>query len=425
MVLPLLILVGVAIYLMSADERARVLRSATLVLRALKAAATRPDPANERFHAALRARTSHPLITWALIAANTVVFVGLLFGAGRRGDAETLIAWGGNVGLRTTNGEWWRLLTAMFVHPRVFVFVINMTALAQIGAILERLAGRVTFVAAYLAAGVFASLSAVSAYPVDVSVGASGAICGLFGMLAGTLLWLYRQPSDVRIPAIALRRLSPVTVAFFACSVLNGNVRFRSELAGLAVGFVGGVLLTRRIHERKPSPRRIAVALASAISLILIFAIPLRGIADVRPEIARLVALEHRTASAYEGAVERFKKGRMTAEALAQMIARSIVPELQAADARLETVHHVPPIHQPLVADAREYLRLRTRSWQLRAEGLHNIESIPLRDSTHGDPAASTRGRVRAAAQYRANTATLAKAEEAERASLSALQRIH
>jgi len=424
MFLPLLLLGGVGIYLMSSDERARVVRAAALLLRQLKATATRRDAVNDRFHAALRARTSQPLITWALVAANTAVFVCVLFGAGRLADAATLVAWGGNVGLRTTNGEWWRLLTSMFVHARIFVFVINMAALAQIGAILERLAGRATFAAAYLAAGIFASLNAVSAHPIDVSAGASGAICGLFCLLAGTLLWLCRLPSAVRIPSIALRRLSPVTGVFFLCTALDGDVRFGGELAGLAVGFVGGLLLTRCVHERKPPPRRIAVALAAAITLVMLFAIPLRGIADVRPEIGRLVALEQQTAGAYQGAVERFKKGRMTAEGLAQMIVRSIVPELQAADAHLKTIHRVPPIHQPLVADAREYLRLRTHSWQLRAEGLHNIENSPRRESAHGDPAASARGRVRAAAQYRANTATLAKAEEAERASLSALQRI-
>jgi hypothetical protein len=197
----------------------------------------------------------------------------------------------------------------------------------------------------------------------------------------------------------------------------------RAEASGFLVGLIAGLVLTPRVDRAHPPARRIAACAALTVPLAIVFAIPVRGIADVRPEVGRLVALEQRTAAAYDTAVERFRKGRMSGEAVAEMIADAIVPALQAADAHLESVRYVPAIHAPLVADARDYLRLRAESWQLRAVGIRAIGRVPDAAGSYADPMASARGRARATASYRATTLTLAKAEAAERASLAALER--
>jgi hypothetical protein len=153
-------------------------------------------------------------------------------------------------------------------------------------------------------------------------------------------------------------------------------------------------------------------------------ALPLRGVADVRPEIARVVAVEDRTASAYQAAVDRFKSGRNTAEALAQLIDRTIMPELQAEGVRLKALDKVPPEHQPLVADAKEYVRLRSESWRLRSEGLRKTSVPARREAGKKDRPSNESPRARAEAQHRASMMTMGKAEGTERASLEALQRI-
>ncbi len=73
----------------------------------------------------------------------------------------------------------------MFVHTGLFQLLVNCAALVQLGLILERLVGHITFAAVYLAAGVLASLVSLSDYPMAISAGASGAIFGLYGLLAG------------------------------------------------------------------------------------------------------------------------------------------------------------------------------------------------------------------------------------------------
>jgi hypothetical protein len=100
----------------------------------------------------------------------------------------------------------------------------------------------------------------------------------------------------------------------------------------------------------------------------------------------------------------------MTAEALALLIDRTIVPDLQVTAARLKALVGVPKEHQPLVASAEEYARLRSESWHLRSEWLRKAGKVPSRGAE--------------AAQHRANNRTIAQAADKERAALEALERI-
>ena len=136
----------------------------------------------------------------------------------------------------------------------------------------------------------------------------------------------------------------------------------------------------------------------------------LRGIDDVRPELGRVVAVEERIARTYDEAVKRFTKGRMRAEELAMMIDKVIVPELHAADARLKAFDKVPSEHQPLVASAEEYLRLRHESWRIRAAALRNMGQLVARKKHSTDP--------------QAITSALKQAERTERDSLESLKKI-
>jgi hypothetical protein len=117
--------------------------------------------------------------------------------------------------------------------------------------------------------------------------------------------------------------------------------------------------------------------------------------ADVRPEITRVLDIETRTSGAYQSAMAQFKLGTVSAEGLAQVIEKRITPELQAMQSRLKTLGRIPPEHQPLLEGAEEYLRLRDESWRLRAAALHKSSMPALR-----------------------------KADSAERASLEALERL-
>jgi membrane associated rhomboid family serine protease len=417
-----------AFYRMTPEERARLLQAVLPAIRQLKDAAvrgrTRGRAECEPFRDALRARTPWVPVTPTLVAVNVSIFVFMLFGAGALGDPATLVGWGANFGPRTTNGEWWRLVTSMFVHSGILHLLVNVASLVSIGLILERLIGSLTFLAVYVAAGVFASLVSLSISPLGVSAGASGAIFGLYGLLLASSIWSLLRRSDVTIPLAAVKRLAPAAVVFILYNMAGGGVGSAAELTGLVAGIVCGLVLARGVSGGKPPARRVAATMAATVAIAVASAVVLRGVTDVRPEIERVVAVEDHTASVYHAAVERFRNGRITAAALAGMIDETIVPELHAADSRLKAVHGVPHEQQPLVADAEDYFRLRFESWRLRADGLRKTDKLTPRADARSEPVSSASSRLRAEAQHRTNLLTLGKAEGVERESLQALNKI-
>ena len=433
--LVILVLGGYALHTLKPDERTRLKERLVATVSRARSEAARRHAEPEPFRDALRERTPWPLVMPALVAVNVLVF--LMMGWGST-EQETLVGWGASFGPRTTNGEWWRLVASMFVHSGMFQLLVNCAALVQLGLILERLVGHITFGAVYVAAGVLASLVSLSDYPLAVSVGASGAIFGLYGLLLASTAWTAinrpsvpaaegkpspgstfgfsdiarteraevaetgeadRSPGEVNqgvtITLTAARRLAPIAAIFFLYNLASGALGSGAEVAGFAAGFICGVVLTRGVSASTPPVPRVAITMAVTLVVAVVSAVPLRGMADVRPEISRVLAVEESTASVYRGAVAQFKLGAVSADALAQVIERKITPELHAVQARLKTLGRVPPEHQPLVANAEEYLKLRDESWRLRAAALHKSSMPALR-----------------------------KAETAERASLEALERI-
>ena len=95
-------------------------------------------------------------VTLGLIAVNAALLVATLAikADGRILIANAQIAWGSNFGPYTTDGDWWRLLTALFVHFGFLHLLFNMAALGAFGPLVERLYGSTNYLLIYLLAGV-------------------------------------------------------------------------------------------------------------------------------------------------------------------------------------------------------------------------------------------------------------------------------
>lgn len=376
-IITLLVLAGAGIYFMHAEERERLLRASVALLRRV---------AQEGMRTWAEHRTSAdsaqpwPVVTLVLAGGTFAAYVWTALAPGSLSDPDTLLAWGANFGPRTVNGEWWRLATASVLHGSLLALLINVAALAQVGVVLERTIGRPALAAVYLSAGVFAGLAAVSADPVAVTAGASGAICGLYGLLLTSWMWglIYRSP-DVRLPLIA--RLAPTAAVFVLYHSFAGELPLAARTAGLVTGFFGGLILAQGVHVRKPSLARIAMSVSVIALAALPSAVPLRGLTDVRPLLGHIISVETASAAAYETQVAKFRDGRTTAEALCSLIEREILPELQAADASLRALHGVPQAHEPLTAVAQRFLTKRAESWRLRILGLKKGSMPVLRDA--------------------------------------------
>jgi rhomboid protease GluP len=317
------------------------------------------------------------------VLLNVLMFVRMVAADGSIADPETLIAFGANHGPRTTNGEWWRLVSAMFVHAGIFHLIVNIVGLAQCGLMIERMVGHLAFAAVYIAAGTFASLVLVSAHPLIVMVGASEAIFGVYGLLFALLVPTLLHRSTIRIPLMALKRAMPAALLFllYNYDVVTGGPEGQAKLTAFTVGFFSGIALSVWGNDGKPAVRRLASVVAATAVLAVVCGVPLRGVFDARPELARVLAFEDRTAAAYQKEVDRFKSGRVPADKLTQLIEKTIVPELQATQKRVKALAKAPAEQQPMIASAEEYLRLRDQSWRLRAEGLRKANLVVLREA--------------------------------------------
>ena len=380
----LLIVTGIAIYLTTREERRRALKFG---LQRIEAGVDRVGWLRAKrgpFEDALRLRTPRLWCTPAIIAASAIVFVGVVMAPGSMDDPQTLVAWGANFGPLTLNGEWRRLVTAVFLHGGALALAINLLAIAQLGPILERQMGHSTFGAIFVVAGVFGSLMNLSGAPETVTTSGSAAVSGLYGLLIASAVRGVLQRSVFSLPLRTAVRLIPIAAVFAISNFVFGDVQLPQK-AGLFTGFVSGLVLAKSVRDRKPAGQRLATMAASAVAIAAIAALPLRGVTDIRPELDLLVALEQRTAAAYDAAVQRFRTGRNNTQSMAQLIDGTILPELEAARSRVSALRRVPPAHQPLVAAANDYLRLRFESWRLRAEALGKVNMRLLKEADRAE----------------------------------------
>lgn len=204
-------------------------------------------------------------VSRVLVAANLLVFAGLAVRIGAIGHLPgvALIPYGSNFGPLTLGGQPWRLLSSLFIHGGVLHLGLNLLALWQVGAVVEPLFGRWRFLLLYLGAGVLAGIASLWWQPQVNSVGASGAIFGIFSALLVDL----RLHRDL-LPGRLFRRMRTGLLSFLAFSLFAGVVLPGIDNAAHLGGLIGGVLLGYVLAPRSPgSPwpdvtRRALVALA-------------------------------------------------------------------------------------------------------------------------------------------------------------------
>ncbi len=210
---------------------------------------------NRRLAAAGRHSWVTPVITLANIAVflAMVVFENQVPGStplqivGSPFEMLQLTNWGANFGPFTVDGQWWRLLTATFVHMNLAHIGFNMWAFWSVGRLTERLYGSWTFLPLYLVLCVLASLSSTLWTPGGSSVGASGAIFGVFGAL---LAYLIHRKTKVPSSVIIAQWLPTLLFASYVITngILSPGVDNAAHVGGLISGFALGWILARPIN---------------------------------------------------------------------------------------------------------------------------------------------------------------------------------
>jgi membrane associated rhomboid family serine protease len=173
------------------------------------------------------------LVTKGLIAITVVIYlIGWTQGPGNINTP------GGSLYLKfllygpaVAHGDWWRLITAAFLHANIVHIGFNMLALWWFGSYVEQYLGRARFIGLYLAAGLAGSAGALIQTPTTPTLGASGAI---FGILGAMLIIEWQQTGRLAGNAMTL------IVINLALSFAIANISIGGHIGGL----IGGILVT-------------------------------------------------------------------------------------------------------------------------------------------------------------------------------------
>lgn len=200
--------------------------------------------------------TSSPgLITRVLIGVNVAIFLlEMLIGI------EQVSRDWGQYPVAVADGEYYRLVTAGFLHGSILHLAFNMAALYFLGTPLEAMLGRWRYILVYAMALIGGSIASFIFSPINtVSVGASGAI---FGLMGGFVVVAVKQRLDLR-PFVVLIGLN------LAFGFLPGtNIDWRAHLGGLVVG----AIVTAAMVFPKPAVR-IPVLVATVLVVLAVLAV--------------------------------------------------------------------------------------------------------------------------------------------------------
>ncbi|MGA8272743.1 MAG: rhomboid family intramembrane serine protease [Candidatus Sulfotelmatobacter sp.] len=210
-------------------------------------------------------------LTQIFLGVNVAVYLGMVLANGANPFQEfpgmELARWGANVGPLTISGEWWRLLTCVFVHGGLLHIAFNMWCLWDLGALSESLYGRWTYGALYLLCGLGASLGSIVWNPQVMSVGASGAIFGL----AGALIAAFKL-GEFSVPRTALsgplRSLMVFVVFNLAFGAVSGVTDNAAHVGGLVTGLILGAIIALLAPQHDHDFRRVGIFIVFILVLM-------------------------------------------------------------------------------------------------------------------------------------------------------------
>jgi membrane associated rhomboid family serine protease len=183
-------------------------------------------------------RRRHDPITWGLIALDTIIFF-VIWMRGPAAKEATVLALG-HAREAVWEGEFWRLLTAVFLHDGWWHLFLNMFVLQSFGRHVERLVGSVRFLALFLAAGLGGSLFFQATSTAGLAVGASGAVAGV----VGAFLVVWARFTSRSVAGARLRLLASFAFVVLGDLAFGYLIHHLQPRVGIAVSAHFGGLVT-------------------------------------------------------------------------------------------------------------------------------------------------------------------------------------
>ncbi len=327
--------------------------------------------------------TSQPWVSYLLLGANILVWVVMVaFGVeAMEPSAEALLEWGGNLGLLTMHGQWWRLLTAMFLHAGLVHLAFNGYFLWVIGRVTELVFGPLAYALIYFGSGLIASMVSLYWQPDVVSVGASGALFGVFGAFLGITL----RRRD-RLPPEFVKQVRRNAFILIGINLAIGlgvpNIDMAAHIGGLAGGFGIGWLLARLVEKPSRSPaehRRLrarAVAIVGSLTATLLLAGAL-----LAPRYDDLFGVLERFDDLHAKVVTRYEEAGEDLQLREQVLEREVLPTMREIEAELATLERVPERARPNIDQLEEYASVRRQAFEAELQALQDDDLAQLEEA--------------------------------------------
>lgn len=172
-------------------------------------------------------------ITYTLILINIVIWLCMILYLNRFSDVK-LLEVGGLVHFNVVHGEWYRLISSMFLHFNFEHILMNMLSLFIFGKIVESIIGSWRMLIIYIISGLYGNFVSLSFNTTTISVGASGAIFGLIGSIF-VIMYLSKNFNKKMIGQLLIALVVLIVFSFFM-----SNINIMAHLGG----FISGVLIT-------------------------------------------------------------------------------------------------------------------------------------------------------------------------------------
>lgn len=211
---------------------------------------------------------NQPYVTYGLLAITLVVFLMETLAGGSENTA-VLVRFGARWNPLIATGQWWRLITPIFVHIGIMHILVNGVTLYYLGSLTEQIFGHWRFGVLYLVAGFTGNLASAAFNPAGVAAGAS---TSLFGMM-GAFLMLYDGFHDEPGIRALARQFIVLAVMNIVLDLFIPGVDIYGHLGGFVGGFLVAYALGAPNVGETSTPRQVGslFALIAASAGLLIF----------------------------------------------------------------------------------------------------------------------------------------------------------
>lgn len=218
-------------------------------------------------------RKDVPIITYGLLTIQIIVFILEILNGGST-NSLVLYKFGAKLNYSIIQGQWWRLITPMFIHIGFTHLLMNSLTLYYAGIQLENLFGHFKFFIIYMVSGIFGNIMSFAfSDPRTLSAGAS---TGLFGLFATYMALAFMNRDNPYLNTLG-KQFMTLIVLNIVIDVFMSGIDIWGHIGGAIGGFLITIIIEKNMTQNKNTMLRIALSLLLLVLVVFLYSIGMRS----------------------------------------------------------------------------------------------------------------------------------------------------